>query len=536
MDLIEASKTNHYELVKKLIDEGTKVDIKDKFGNTPLMYASIKGYIDICTLLIEKGANVKVKNNDNETILQNVLYEIGENTRGVGTGQHCEFIMFDNEDESINEIDEKYEKICRILVENGADINAKSYKYGDQWRNPCFVEKKQALINASIYGYKKICMLLIENGANLIELDMYENTAFSYAVIYGHKEICQLLIENGANINSKCVFQIIGWDDYESESYTALRCAICMGHIDICRLLIEKGADVNKRQHKLDCHGFEEGWTPLMFASYYGKREICELLIENGANIVDTNDCMRNAMTYAPNKEVLELFIEKGFDINARHYEGRTLLMYAVMNENKKLCLFLIEKGADVNAKTKDGLTALMFASKERYIEICKILVDNGADVNAINKDGETALIQALTYIRYSYEICKILIKKGANVNAKDKNGKTPLIYISMHPSYSICKERIEVVKLMFDYGAEIPEIHESIPRSHLWMWDEANKHKEEYNQFVMNQNKIRCHTIKEELMAYVWNPDRDFTKWAIMDEFSDDLHAPVAIGGAGIY
>ena len=51
-----------------------------------------------------------------------------------------------------------------------------------------------------------------------------------------------------------------------------------------------------------------------------------------------------------------------------------------------------------------------------------------------------------------------------------------------------------------------------------------------------MTRNKHRCHTVKEELMAYVWNPERPFTQWALLDEFSEELKSPAIVGGAGIY
>ena len=49
-----------------------------------------------------------------------------------------------------------------------------------------------------------------------------------------------------------------------------------------------------------------------------------------------------------------------------------------------------------------------------------------------------------------------------------------------------------------------------------------------------MTRNKSRCHDVKEELMTFVWNPERPFTQWALLDEFSEE-HKPSIVGGAGI-
>ena len=48
-------------------------------------------------------------------------------------------------------------------------------------------------------------------------------------------------------------------------------------------------------------------------------------------------------------------------------------------------------------------------------------------------------------------------------------------------------------------------------------------------------RNQNRCHIIKEELMKFVWNPERPFTKWALSDEFKFDEEKPlIPCGGAG--
>lgn len=54
-----------FELVKKLVDMGADVNEVSKNGMTPLMYAARYNKVDILKLLIENGANVKVKNPKN---------------------------------------------------------------------------------------------------------------------------------------------------------------------------------------------------------------------------------------------------------------------------------------------------------------------------------------------------------------------------------------------------------------------------------------------------------------------------------------
>jgi len=66
----------------------------------------------------------------------------------------------------------------------------------------------------------------------------------------------------------------------------------------------------------------------------------------------------------------------------------------ATWDGHKEVVELLIAKGADVNAKDKYGKIPLHRAC-ECEKEIAELLLDKGADVNAKDNDGETPLDQA---------------------------------------------------------------------------------------------------------------------------------------------
>ena len=64
-------------------------------------------------------------------------------------------------------------------------------------------------------------------------------------------------------------------------------------------------------------------------------------------------------------KEIAELLIAKGADVNARGFFGSTTLHGAALDGHKEIAELLITKGADVNAKDDGGDTPLDGADGE---------------------------------------------------------------------------------------------------------------------------------------------------------------------------
>lgn len=54
----------NYESVKMLVELGANVNKRDRFGWTPLHYAASEGYEKICRYLLRNGANLRVENKD----------------------------------------------------------------------------------------------------------------------------------------------------------------------------------------------------------------------------------------------------------------------------------------------------------------------------------------------------------------------------------------------------------------------------------------------------------------------------------------
>lgn len=124
--------------------------------DTRLPAAKKTGSKDLIQLLIDKGADVGIEQEQYNEALQAAAYG-------------------------------GYEEMIQPLLDRGADINAKSGKYGN------------ALYAAAYKGRKRIVQLLLDRRANVNARGGKLGTAFQAAASKGHRAIMQRLLDNGAD-------------------------------------------------------------------------------------------------------------------------------------------------------------------------------------------------------------------------------------------------------------------------------------------------------------------------------------------------
>jgi len=142
-------------------------------------------------------------------------------------------------------------------------------------------------------------------------------------------------------------------------------------------------------------------------------------LRDKRSNTTALEHAVRNA-----NREMVQLLLSSGANVNAKNDSGETVLMMLDSDATSDLVWDLINAGADVNSKDEEGNTALMRAATTN-LEALKVLIDAGAKVNARNKQGLTALMQAAA--EGSVNIVRALVLGGADMNTTDKDDKNAL-------------------------------------------------------------------------------------------------------------
>ena len=379
---------------------------------------------------------------------------------------------------------EKFIKIAKFLIENGADVNIASNN-GDtpllfavkncyisqklDTRNIDFLLKNKADVNAvnsdgetALYYLCRdktpdlnLIKRFIKLGAPINISSNYNFTPLTYALDNKNIELAKLLIENGAYVNLR-----------DNNENIPLNYACDIGDLSLVKYMISKGADVNVAGRN--------NYTPLHYAAD-----------------CDTKDSF----------EIVKLLVEKGAKVNVSTESGFTPLIFAGWDsENSfEIIKYLVSKNADINAKTKDGYNVGMSSARQLNLECYKFLENNGFNFNATDDNNKNVLLnfielvtcndreellfyapimekekeiaEIITFLSkkcgvnsrnyynetslhiacksiFDYtKIIEPLIKCGADVNAKDNYGWTPIFKCGNSP---------EMVQMLIDAGTDL--------------------------------------------------------------------------------
>lgn len=133
--------------------------------------------------------------------------------------------------------------------------------------------------------------------------------------------------------------------------------------------------------------------------------------------------------------EKFKMLLNKGADINAKDFVGKTAMTNSLANRHFNLSKFIIEKGADVNTSGINGYSPIYVAVTVNNTKIVEMLLDRGADANATMDASLPVLMLAIK--NNNSDIVKALIIKGADVNmqsfsesgyGQDAKAQTPLM------------------------------------------------------------------------------------------------------------
>ena len=115
--------------------------------------------------------------------------------------------------------------------------------------------------------------------------------------------------------------------------------------------------------------------------------------------------------------------IKDKVNLNQKDGLGQTSLHLAVNHENKDVIELLIVEGADVNVIDNEGESPIFMVSSDN-INLFKLLLVHGADPNIKNNDGRTILDKA--YEENLIDIIVLLKSYGAKSTIKPSDFGLP--------------------------------------------------------------------------------------------------------------
>ncbi|EPS42694.1 hypothetical protein H072_3329 [Dactylellina haptotyla CBS 200.50] len=428
--LIYAARSGNTRLVKLLIQRGADISVKDRQGQDALWHAGDRGKDTVMELLLDAGARIDAREKNRGTVLSH-LAKLGKRESvklliDRGAEIDCKDIL--QRTPLSYAAKHGHESVVRLLLDWGAEIDYKDIK------------QRSPLSLAAECGNESVVQLLLEYRANIHLADAEENTPFLHAVRSGREIVAQLLIDAGADIHVTAVDERTALDlaasygyeriveillkmevgiDTKCRGQTALASAAQNGQARVSRLLVKKGANIVLT----DSHGR----TPLMNAiiSKWPRPYIVRLLIRAGANVEEGDDIDRTSMmnvilSHWAYSNILEVLIREGENIETKEGMGRTPLMNAILSEriDSNFVELLVRLGANIEATDKTGWTPLTFAVFEGKPEHAELLINKGANIFHKDKEGYTPLRHAIKKGDIYKRLVRLLLKSGVRVNS----------------------------------------------------------------------------------------------------------------------
>ncbi|KAJ7135325.1 hypothetical protein C8R46DRAFT_1201582 [Mycena filopes] len=315
-----AAKSGFLPLVLHLMGNNDEYVNKEGglYGNA-LQAASIKGHLDIVTVLLDHGAKIDMYCGLHGSVLQ-----------AASVGGHLD--------------------IAQLLLEKGAKINLPVGSFGDI-----------TLQAAAVIGHLALTKLLLDYGANPNIHGESGGTALQEAAGMGNMEIVELLLNYNADINAR-----------GSGYGTALQIAAFTGRLEVVQFLLAQESGAGSAQMALQAAALG-GWLDVVQSIASGVQDI------NAGDADPEWPTALQAALYCGNTKIAQLLLDREVKTTPHNLQWPSPLQAALYGGHAQIAQKLLDKDAELNAQDGGYPSALQSAVYGGHLNIVKVLLNKGA-------------------------------------------------------------------------------------------------------------------------------------------------------------
>ena len=337
-----------------------------------------------------------------------------------------------------------------------------------------------------------------------------------------------------------------------SDGSTPLFMAVHEEHLEIVKYLIDNEADINHKSTK-------DGWTVLHLACHLENVDIVNLLLDNDADIELTTNTGETPLYFICEtgsnigvaikiiEALLDAEAEQGVSyeyINQKNDDGYFPLYIASKNGGKDVVELLIERGANLEETNDLGQTALMIAIQENtdgsHLEVIDALLGADADVLSTDNNGHNILFYAQE--SNDAEVFELLLRYANSSRSSNSSGSSDSLRrsnssrsstSSRSKSFSVGSVEPTVLDVVTIKQSKIPKTAEDfVNMEDVNIADflaENNKNKiiKVHNSFyALNGEDVKDHFLsKAEKNNYVYYPCKRALPPPALGVSKDDVH-----------